>query len=112
MCPAPLLLLFAGTARPRSIMSVVSLTVDRVDRTPTGGFTVLCNGGNFVKEFATLAELQQYADAANLPDVEMLARTAMAHWLTQSADAADDSKIEGKQFTFDPAQNLAILQVG
>src|SRR5690242_14117707 len=88
--------------RPRPMP--LSLTIDRVDRTPTGGFAIQCNGGNFNKEFASVAELLDFT--TDIMDEDRLARIAFAHWLTKSADASDDSLIEGVTFEFDPAQNL------
>jgi hypothetical protein len=87
----------------------LSLTVARVDRTPTGGFNLVAPDGSG-KEFADLAALQAFAaDNAITPD--NLWAIAIAHWLTKSPDASDDSKIEGKSFDYDPAQNLAVVQV-
>lgn len=85
----------------------LSMTVDRVDY-PAGGIEVSFNNGNFVKSFANLAELQTYVQDDMTE--ENLARIALAHWLTKSADASDDSIFEGKTFDYDPAQNLAIIQ--
>jgi hypothetical protein len=98
-----------STPRPtRTIPVAITLTLDRVDYPPGGGISVQFNGGNLNKEFANLADLQgQIGDAM---DVERLALIMLAHWLTKSLDASDDSLIEGATFEYDPAQNLAIIQ--
>ena len=89
-------------------MAPVTLTIARVDRTPTGGFEIYDPSGNG-RSFADLAELQSFAGQDMDPSV--MWQIALSHWLGKSANASDDSLIEGKAFVFDTAQNLAILQV-
>lgn len=88
-------------------MSLVK-TITRVDRS-TAGAIIMQDSSGSTREFATLTEMQDFA--ADAMDDTALFRIAVAYWLQRSADASNDNVIEGKVFTFDVAQNAAILEV-
>jgi hypothetical protein len=85
-----------------------SLTLTRIDYPAGGGVRFMYSNGSS-RDFVDAAEARQFAD--DLDTTLVLEKAAVGKALDLSPDLSDDSEIEGKTFTYDPRQNLAILGV-
>lgn len=87
-----------------------TVTLDRIDRTPNGGF-LISYSDSFTTEQEDVTGLANYASAGADSDADLCRRALVRYWLHRDPSALDDNVIEGKTATYDPAQFEAILRI-